>query len=150
MKQASNITPFYNRVGFYDRNVTDNSQNILMKQVANTQFRNIVTDIVPIKNGGAVKINPANLTPGLNYLALSFGKQYGGVPSMTPEGVNPTLDEQLWRAQHTYLRELLVKLQEVKHRLLQQLLIIPKFLLTQSPHLNPIFIHRKSRKPRNP
>ena len=36
MKQASNITPFYNRVGFYDRNVTDNSQNILMKQVANT------------------------------------------------------------------------------------------------------------------
>ena len=111
MKQASNITPFYNRVGFYDRNVTDNSQNILMKQVANTQFRNIVTDIVPIKNGGAVKINPANLTPGLNYLALSFGKQYGGVPSMTPEGVNPTLDEQLWRAQHTYLRELLVSSQ---------------------------------------
>ena len=59
----------------------------------------------------AVKINPANLTPGLNYLALSLGKQYGGVPSMTPEGVNPTLDEQLWRAQHTYLRELLVSSQ---------------------------------------
>ncbi len=111
MKQASNVTPYYNRVGFYDRFVTDNSQNLLMKQVANTQFRNVVTDIVPIKNGGAVKINPANLTPGLNYLALSFGKQYGGVPSMTPEGVNPTLDEQLWRAQHTYLRELLVSSQ---------------------------------------
>ena len=51
------------------------------------------------------------MTPGLNYLALSLGKQYGGVPSMTPEGVNPTLDEQLWRAQHTYLRELLVSSQ---------------------------------------
>ena len=108
MNQASNVTPFYNRVGFYDQNVTDNSQNILMKQVSNAQFRNIITDIIPIKNGGGIKVTPANLSPGLDYMALSFGKQYGGVPNSNADGNNPTLDEQIWRAENTYLREILV------------------------------------------
>ena len=62
--------------------MTAGGQNTLMLDTNNAQYRNIITDVIPIKNGGCVKVNPANFVSGRNYLAQSFGKQYGGIPSI--------------------------------------------------------------------
>ena len=105
-KPASNVIPFYNRVGFYDRNVTAGGQNTLMLDTNNAQYRNIITDVIPIKNGGCVKVNPANFVSGRNYLAQSFGKQYGGVPSMGVFGNNATQSQLDNIKETTYLREI--------------------------------------------
>lgn len=103
-KPASNVVPYYNRVGFYDRSVTTDNQNTLMLDTNNAQYRNIVTDIIPIKNGGTVKVNPANFTSGRNYLAQSYGKQYGGIPGFTDESA--TQAQLNNNKETTYLREI--------------------------------------------
>ena len=105
-KPASNVVPFYNRVGFYDRQVTAGGQNTLMLDTNNAQYRNIVTDIIPIKNGGCVKVNPANFTSGRNYLAQSYGKQYGGVPASGLFGNSATQQQLNNNKETTYLREI--------------------------------------------
>ena len=103
-KPASNVVPYYNRVGFYDRSVTTDNQSTLMLDTNNAQYRNIVTDIIPIKNGGTVKVNPANFTSGRNYLAQSYGKQYGGIPGFTDESA--TQAQLNNNKETTYLREI--------------------------------------------
>ena len=105
-RPASNVVPFYNRVGFYDRSVTAGGQNTLMLDTNNAQYRNIITDVIPIKNGGCVKVNPANFVSGRNYLAQSFGKQYGGVPSIGEFGNNATQSQLDNIKETTYLREI--------------------------------------------
>ena len=109
-KPASNVVPYYNRVGFYDREVTavtaGQQQNILMKQPVNAQYRNEVTDIIPIKNGGCVKVQPANFTSGRDYLAQSYGKQYGGIPRGEDNVVKPSQDQLDNIKETTYLREI--------------------------------------------
>ena len=105
-RPASNVVPFYNRVGFYDRSVTAGGQNTLMLDTNNAQYRNIITDIIPIKNGGCVKVNPANFVSGRNYLAQSFGKQYGGIPSIGEFGNNATQSQLDNIKETTYLREI--------------------------------------------
>ena len=106
MKPASNVVPFYNRVGFYDRQVTAETQNTLMLDTNNAQYRNIITDIIPIKNGGCVKVNPCNFTSGRNYLAQSFGKQYGGEPSRGLFSLAATQGQLDNIKETTYLREI--------------------------------------------
>tara|TARA_R110000765_G_scaffold5877_3_gene18371 strand:+ start:4121 stop:6541 length:2421 start_codon:yes stop_codon:yes gene_type:complete len=112
-KSASNVIPFYNKVGFYDNQVTapvstpgpdgNVPQNILMEASDTAQYRNIVTDIIPIKNGGCVKVNPANFTSGRNYLKQSFGKQYNGIPGLNSDATQSALDN---TKETTYLREI--------------------------------------------
>ena len=103
---ASNVTPYYNRIGFYDKSVTLNNQNNLMKDTNNAQYRNIVTDIIPIKNGGTVKVQPANFTAGRDYLAQNYGKQYGGTPGIGLFGENATQEQLDNNKETTYLREI--------------------------------------------
>ena len=105
-KPASNVIPFYNRVGFYDKEVTAGGQNTLMLDTNNAQYRNIVTDIIPIKNGGCVKVNPANFVSGRNYLAQSYGKQYGGIPGLGLFGNSATQAQLDNIKETTYLREI--------------------------------------------
>ena len=107
-KPASNVVPYYNRVGFYDRQVTDGAptQKSLMADTNNAQYRNIITDIIPIKNGGCVKVNPANFTSGRNYLAQNYGKQYGGTPARGLFGNNATQAQLDNIKETTYLREI--------------------------------------------
>ena len=109
-KPASNVVPYYNRVGFYDRFVTEitagQQQNILMKQPVNAQYRNEITDIIPIKNGGCVKVQPANFTSGRDYLAQSYGKQYGGIPRGEDNTVKPSQAQLDNIKETTYLREI--------------------------------------------
>lgn len=107
-KSASNVIPFYNKVGFYDTEVTEPiapaiPQNVLMVHSQNAQFRNIITDIIPIKNGGCVKVNPANFTSGRNYLAQSIGKQWNGIPGLNSDAPQESLDN---CKETTYLREI--------------------------------------------
>jgi hypothetical protein len=109
-KAASNVVPYYNRVGFYDRDVTEitagQQQNILMKQPVNAQYRNEMTDIIPIKNGGCVKVQPANFTSGRDYLAQSYGKQYGGIPRGENNTIKPSQAQLDNIKETTYLREI--------------------------------------------
>ena len=109
-KPASNVVPYYNRVGFYDKDVTEitsgQQQNILMKQPVNTQYRNEITDIIPIKNGGCVKVQPANFTSGRDYLAQSYGKQYGGIPRGEDNTIKPSQKQLDNIKETTYLREI--------------------------------------------
>ena len=108
-KPASNVIPFYNKVGFYDREVTEplpgstTTQAVVMTDSKNAQYRNIITDIIPIKNGGCVKVSPANFTSGRNYLAQSFGKQYDGIPGENNIATQSALDN---NKETTYLREI--------------------------------------------
>ena len=108
---ASNVVPYYNRVGFYDRFVTKDNQNGLMNQSLNAQFRNEITDIIPVKNGGTVKVTPANGTSGRDQLACNYGKQYQGVPQLrlgATYGASeiPTQAELDTVKKNTYLREI--------------------------------------------
>jgi hypothetical protein len=108
---ASNVVPYYNRVGFYDRFVTKDSQNTLMNQSLNAQFRNEITDIIPVKNGGTVKVTPANGTSGRDQLACNYGKQYRGVPQLRlgatyADSETPTQEELDTVKKNTYLREI--------------------------------------------
>jgi len=109
-KPASNVVPYYNRVGFYDREVTavtsGQAQNVLMEQPVNCQYRNEVTDIIPTKNGGTVKVNPANFTAGRDYLAQSYGKQFGGIPRGEDNTVKPSQAQLNNIKETTYLREI--------------------------------------------
>ncbi len=109
-KPASNVVPYYNRVGFYDRDVTEvtsgQAQNTLMNQPVNCQYRNDVTDIIPIKNGGTVKVNPANFTAGRDYLSQSYGKQFGGIPRGEDNTVKPSQAQLNNIKETTYLREI--------------------------------------------
>ena len=57
------------------------TQADLMNVSRNAQYRNLMTDVIPIKNGGTVKICPANGTAGRDYLTACFGKQNGGFPT---------------------------------------------------------------------
>ena len=109
-KPASNVTPYYTKVGFYDADVTQETQNVFMNQPINAQYRDIITDIIPIKNGGCIKVNPANFTSGRDFLTQSIGKQYGGIPSfqqdqatVQPQVTQSTLDT---IKKTTYLREI--------------------------------------------
>ena len=108
---ASNVVPYYNKLGFYDKNVTKDTQNILMAQSVNAQFRNTITDIIPVKNGGTVKITPANGLSGRDQLACNYGKQYGGVPQLELRSAYanseiPTQAELDNVKRKTYLREI--------------------------------------------
>ena len=108
---ASNVIPYYNRTGFYDRFVTTDSQNTLMNQSLNAQFRNEITDIIPVKNGGTVKVTPANGTSGRDMLACNYGKQYRGVPQLRlgatyADSEIPTQEELDTVKKNTYLREI--------------------------------------------
>ena len=109
-KPASNVIPYYNRVGFYDKDVTQvtagQAQNTLMEQPVNCQYRNEITDIIPIKNGGTVKVQPANFTSGRDYLAQSYGKQYGGIPRGEDNPVKPSQAQLNNIKETTYLREI--------------------------------------------
>ena len=111
-KVASNVVPYYNKTGFYDKFVTANSQDTIMKQSINAQFRNWVTDVIPIKSGGTVKINPANGTSGRDQLACNYGKQYGGFVGGVPSFTSTSPSEKATQAEldnikkNTYLREI--------------------------------------------
>ena len=123
---ASNVVPYYNKIGFYDKDVTEGTvttpptkQNDLMKLADNAQFRNEITNIIPVKNGGTVKINPANGTSGRDKLACNFGKQYGGIPQLelgtsydaSPAlpligSITPFIQQLEMVKRNTYLREI--------------------------------------------
>lgn len=108
---ASNVIPYYNRIGFYDRFVTTDSQNTLMNQSLNAQFRNEITDIIPVKNGGTVKVTPANGTSGRDQLACNYGKQFRGIPQLRlgatyADSETPTQEELDTVKKNTYLREI--------------------------------------------
>jgi len=116
-KPASSVVPYYNTVGYYDQDVTVTpagpsivTQATLMTHPYNCQFRNEMTDVIPVKNGGTLKICPANGTPGRDYLMSSHGKQNGGFPTLslnTPTFYPSQLQLQSMN-EKTYLREILM------------------------------------------
>ena len=106
-KPMSNVTPYYNVMGFYDPAVTLAGQDARLKQDVNHPYRNIFTNIIPIKNGGCCKVNPANFTSGKDLLVQNYGKQTGGlITNDVLSGHNPTQEELILVKESTYLREI--------------------------------------------
>jgi len=135
---ASNVVPYYNRTGFYDKEVTTANQDTIMAQGVNAQFRNLVTDIIPVKNGGTVKITPANGTSGRDQLACNYGLQYRGIPQLqlgTSYGTSqlPTQAELDNVKRKTYLREIETSM---THTVVDGITFIPQpDLVTPQPDL---------------
>ena len=115
-KPASSVVPYYNKVGYYDPDATvtpagsSTTQAVLMTHGDNCQYRNEMTDVIPVKNGGTLKICPANGTPGRDYLMSSHGKQNDGFPTLNIN--TPTFYPSFLQLQSmnnkTYLREILM------------------------------------------
>lgn len=110
-KPSSNITPTYNRYGFYDWGAARNvlvpappatGGDVFVALPKNYKYQKIFTDVIPMKYGGCAKVIPANFSAGDDYLNTAFGRSWMSDPNVSSNISNQeTIDEIV---ESTYLR----------------------------------------------